>query len=517
MRKTLILTLAMVLLALPALAAADITKDETVYAMLEANGDVREVLVVSHIDTPEDGEYVDYGTYSQVEAMVTDHTPDIDGNKITWTLPADSGGFYAVGAMEDAQLPYHFSIEYTLDGKSIAPDDLAGQSGRVTITITATPGESADEAFRDRYLAQVQLPLSMAVVSDVDAPGATSTLVGETLTLTYTVMPGTEASHTASFDAIDYAQDSITIACTTMNLADMLGMDLGGLSEQLTALPELVSGIGELSEGATSLSGGVSTLADNLTTLSTQLAALPGEFTQLSSGSQQITDGVTAYVDGAGQALSGMSQLSGALTTAAESGDTIATSVAALQESLAMLIAQLPEAQQTAMTAQLTALTEGITAYTSGVSAIATQAETLASGAATLNENGQALTTGIAQQNEGIAALSSGLSTLATQTASLPEGASALKDGASQLADGIATLNDNVSAIPQETYDALESLQTLTVSDSTETMSFADPTHPARSVQFVFMTDPIAAPTAEATAPPEAADKTFWERLTALF
>ena len=63
MKKSLIWALAL-LLALPALAMgeeapAPLVKDETVYAMLDASGAAQNVLVVSRIETPEEGRYVD--------------------------------------------------------------------------------------------------------------------------------------------------------------------------------------------------------------------------------------------------------------------------------------------------------------------------------------------------------------------------------------------------------------------------------------------------------------------------
>lgn len=175
MKKSLIWALAL-LLALPALAMgeeapAPLVKDETVYAMLDASGAAQNVLVVSRIETPEEGRYVDYGAYEQIAAMVSGVTPVVEGETIAWELPADEAGFYSVGTPSEAELPVTLEVVYALDGETVAPDALAGQSGRVSITMTVRPNENALQVYRDHYMAQIQLPLSMDTCANIDAPG----------------------------------------------------------------------------------------------------------------------------------------------------------------------------------------------------------------------------------------------------------------------------------------------------------------------------------------------------------
>ena len=124
MKKSLIWALAL-LLALPALAMgeeapAPLVKDETVYAMLDASGAAQNVLVVSRIETPEEGRYVDYGAYEQIAAMVSGVTPVVEGETIAWELPADEAGFYSVGTPSEAELPVTLEVVYALDGETVA-------------------------------------------------------------------------------------------------------------------------------------------------------------------------------------------------------------------------------------------------------------------------------------------------------------------------------------------------------------------------------------------------------------
>lgn len=551
MKKLVALSLALVVLALPMLALGEVTKDETVYALLDASGALRETLVVSHIETPEAGGYVDYGHYSDVRAMVIDAVPSVDGDTITWDLPADAGGFYAAGTMEDAALPFAVHIEYRLEGAVIVPEALAGLGGHAEITLDITPNAAADPAFADGYMAQVQVPLSLAKVSKIEAPGATGAIVGQTQTMTYTVLPGQSARFTLSFDTDSFALDSITIACAPMDIGGMLGLDVAELVDQATALSD---GARELADGGTALADGLTTLADGMQTLADESAALPGGIShaadgitqltdalatlpdamaQLQAGSQALTDGVSGYVQGVDAALSGVGALSEGLNTLAANGETLAASIGQLQAGLTQMAAMLPQAQATALSTQLTALVDGVNAYTQGVSEVAAQVQAMAEGTTALQASGSQLADGISQQNAGLTTLADGMGQMATQAAAVPEGLAALQTGAQQLTDGIGEINTAVQALPAQTTTLADG-QTALADGLSQAIallddipagfdaaaalpSFASPAHTARSVQFVYRTDAIAVPAPEKEAAGEAAPQSFWDRLIALF
>ncbi len=550
MKKLLAAALSVLLILGQASALAEIVKDETVYARLGATGTEESVYVVSHIDTPEAGEYIDYGAYERVYAMVREITPATSGDAITWTLPADAAGFYAAGVLTEAALPFQFEIGYALDGAAVDPDALAGQSGRVALTIRATSNANAAEVFRSRYMAQIQVPLP-AACANVDAPGATGALVGQTRTLSYTVLPGQDAAFTLAFDAEDFTMDGLTITALPMDIEGMLGMDLGGMIDKAGDMDEgagqLADGTGKLVEGLTALSDGLTALAAEAAALPAgaeeyktglnqaldAVAALPGQVTPLAEGSKTLTEGATAYIDGAQKALSGAEQLLGGVTTLAAQGETLSGGMAQLTTGLESFLAMLPEAQRNALKAQIAALSDGVTAYTQGVSAIAAQAGTLSAGTKLLTENGAALAAGLTAQNDGIQALTAGLTTLAEGTAPLASGMDSLASGMSGVADAVAQVAESTAAIPeqaqaladgqsalldgiQEALGMLDGLP-LTVAEETPLYSFVSPAHGARSVQFVFMTEGIQKPAEEAAPEAKKAPETFWDRLMNLF
>ena len=106
------------------------TKDETVYVIAGADGEAEKVIVSDWIKNP-NGETTindssDLTDIKNIKGSET-YTIDEDGMKI-WD--AEGNDIYYQG-YSDKTLPVDVGITYTLDGKTISPDDLAGQSGHV--------------------------------------------------------------------------------------------------------------------------------------------------------------------------------------------------------------------------------------------------------------------------------------------------------------------------------------------------------------------------------------------------
>ncbi len=134
--------------AVVSLDAKAVTKDETVYFTLKPDGGVDKISVVNFMQTPTAGDYIDYGPYKEVKSLSLDLTPKVDGNKITWSLPASDQGFYYQGTLENINPPFLFKIDYLLDGKSLPISELVGKSGKVEINIHVDPNPDTAAYFK---------------------------------------------------------------------------------------------------------------------------------------------------------------------------------------------------------------------------------------------------------------------------------------------------------------------------------------------------------------------------------
>jgi uncharacterized protein YjgD (DUF1641 family) len=149
-------------------AASSVTKTETVYVNLKANGDVSKVSVSDWLHTDKNEVYVDdMSDLENITNVKSKVTPVTDGEKLRWNMP-DTDLYYS--GTTDRELPISVQLKYYLDGKEIKPEDLAGKSGEVKIDIKMINNASKD-GFVNGKKHKVYLP--MLVVGGMVLPEGT--------------------------------------------------------------------------------------------------------------------------------------------------------------------------------------------------------------------------------------------------------------------------------------------------------------------------------------------------------
>ncbi len=113
--------------------ALNAVKTETVYANLDASGNIIGLNVTDWIHTDKGGVYVDdISNLKNIENIKNEIQPIYENGIIRWHMP-DTDLYYKGKA--DKAPPISFEISYFLNGEEISPDDIAGKSGNVTIKI----------------------------------------------------------------------------------------------------------------------------------------------------------------------------------------------------------------------------------------------------------------------------------------------------------------------------------------------------------------------------------------------
>lgn len=149
-------------------AAGSVTKTETVYVNLKANGDVSKVSVSDWLHTDKNEVYVDdMSDLENITNVKSKVIPVTDGEKLRWNMP-DTDLYYS--GTTDRELPISVQLKYFLDGKEIKPEDLAGKSGEVKIDVKMINNASKD-GFVNGKKHKVYLP--MLVVGGMILPEGT--------------------------------------------------------------------------------------------------------------------------------------------------------------------------------------------------------------------------------------------------------------------------------------------------------------------------------------------------------
>ena len=120
--------------------AQDINKDETVYVILDENGNPTEQIVSDWIKGSENlGKFSDKSTLSDIKNVKGEEEPVKNGDELTWEV--NSKELYYQGKSNN-KLPITVWVDYEFNGKKVNPNEVLGQKGNFKISVNITNNES---------------------------------------------------------------------------------------------------------------------------------------------------------------------------------------------------------------------------------------------------------------------------------------------------------------------------------------------------------------------------------------
>ena len=390
----------------------DADKDESVYLISDANGNVNKTIVVDHLKNKDKKDTLeDASNLSDIENVKGKEKFTQSGDKLTWQ--AGGKDIYYQGTAT-AEPPVTQKVTYYLDGKEISPEDLAGKSGKVKIRFDYTNTTSYTETVNGEkqtvsvpFAAITGLVLGDGFENIEVANGKAEVSDSSSVVLGY-ALPGLNDSlgiKDGDLDGdvnipeymemtADVKNFSMPAAMTfVVNASDYVstdGIDTSDLDDMINDLKDAST---QLQDGSKTLAEGTDTLADGLSTLQSKLGTFASGVGTLKSGLKTYTDGV--------------STLSGGLNTLGNSTG----------------------------------------ALVSGADKLNSGAGQLASGSATLKDGLKSYTDGANGLAKGASDLDAGIGTLAEKSGTLVDGATKLDDGASQLSASASSINEGIKSL----------------------------------------------------------------------
>lgn len=261
-------------------------------------------------DTVSDNEavYVLTDAVGEVEKIiVSDRVREADGNES------------ATRVQEQKNLPVEVRFSYRLDGKEIAPKDLAGRSGKVEIRIDYTNHASArkeiagkEEEIYVPFLALTALLLENDRFDNVTVENGKLVNDGSRTVVVGYALPGMNESLSLPTDLDLTIPDHVTVTAdaTDFALGSVYTLVANNLfndydENETDALEKLISSVNELSDAMDRLMEGSQALNDGLNTLYEKSGELTKGVDALCDGADQVADGANALADGAAQLASG--------------------------------------------------------------------------------------------------------------------------------------------------------------------------------------------------------------------
>ena len=390
----------------------DADKDESVYLISDANGNVNKTIVVDHLKNKDKKDTLeDASNLSDIENVKGKEKFTQSGDKLTWQ--AGGKDIYYQGTAT-AEPPVTQKVTYYLDGKEISPEDLAGKSGKVKIRFDYTNTTSYTETVNGEKQT-VSVPFA-AVTGLVLGDGF------ENIEVTNGKAEVSDSSSVVLGYALPGLKDSLGIKDKDLDgdvnipeymemTADVMNFSMPAAMTFVVNASDYVSTdgidtsdlddmINDLKDASTQLQDGSKTLAEGTDTLSDGLSTLQSKLGTFASGVGTLQSGLKAYTDG-------VSTLSGGLNTLGNSTG----------------------------------------ALVSGADKLNSGAGQLASGSATLKDGLKSYTDGANGLAKGASDLDAGIGTLAEKSGTLVDGATKLDDGASQLSASASSINEGIKSL----------------------------------------------------------------------
>lgn len=308
--------------ALAAETPSAVSKDESVYCILNPDGSLKEQTVSCwlHSDSGLSG-VTDQSTLKNIINVKSDTKPEISGTAVKWNT--DETDIYYTGTPNQTP-PVSVSITYQLNGQNISAKDLTGKSGEIKINIRLKNNQSEQKVINGQART-IYTPYAVAVVMNLPADHFKGVAAGNSQIITesanqivsFISLPGLKESFsgiledelsglmntvsddfTVTAQTQDFTMPTIALAATT-NLADLKDISLNDKVSEITeGIDELKSAAGQLKEG-TDL-------------LSEAMGEFDSKMSELKSNYNSFNDGLNKTVAGANALKNGTEQLSAA-------------------------------------------------------------------------------------------------------------------------------------------------------------------------------------------------------------
>ena len=456
----------------------DADKDESVYLISDANGNVNKTIVVDHLKNKDKKDTLeDASNLSDIENVKGKEKFTQSGDKLTWQ--AGGKDIYYQGTAT-AEPPVTQKVTYYLDGKEISPEDLAGKSGKVKIRFDYTNTTSYTETVNGEkqtvsvpFAAITGLVLGDGFENIEVTNGKAEVSDSSSVVLGY-ALPGLNDSlgiKDGDLDGdvnipeymemtADVKNFSMPAAMTfVVNASDYVstdGIDTSDLDDMINDLKDAST---QLQDGSKTLAEGTDTLADGLSTLQSNLGTFASGVGTLQSGLKTYTDGVSTLSGG----LNTLGNSTGALVSGADKLNSGAGQLASGS-------ATLKDGLKT--------YTDGASQLNTGLNQLNDNTGSLATGVTSLNDGAKTLSDGINAANKGAAGVSAGAAQLKTSIDTAKTGADSLAAGAKQVDEGVGQLTQSLSDMPEtiktNINKSLEPLNELNVGTLFKTLGYID-------------------------------------------
>lgn len=334
-----------------------ISKDETVYVIAGAEGEIEKIIVSDWIKNSIKAKTVtDRSELTDIENVKRQETYTIDSeNSRVWD--AQGNDIYYKGNIEK-ELPVSITVSYKLDGKALSPSELAGKSGKLTIHFDYENNQYEMKKINGKE-ERVYVPFTIftgmlfdnQVFDNVEVSNGKIINDGDRTAVVGFAFPGLQEDlgiNAEKFEIPNYVE--ITADVKNFEMMNTISIATNEVfnqidTQEIDSAEELKQSIGELSKAMSQLLDGSSELYDGLYTLLNKSNQLIEGIDQLACGTKELKNGAGKLDNGAKELSDGAKSLANGLDELNNNSETLNSgSKEVFASLLSMADAQLKQA-----------------------------------------------------------------------------------------------------------------------------------------------------------------------------
>lgn len=459
--------------------ASKVSKEETVYVTMDANGKKDEVIVSDWLKNAGiNGKISDVSDLKDIQNTKGNEKFTQDDSTLTWD--AKKNDIYYQGT-SDKELPVGMEISYKLDGKEVSAKDLAGKSGKFEMNIKYT-SSSKKKVTVDGKETEIYTPFLMAtgmilstdkfqnikvdngeVVSEGDndiimaygMPGLKDSLdlagldFGDDITIdTDKINDKITDTVKITADVKDFEMGASYTVATASLFKDIDFGDIDSLDDLDDKMDDLKDAANKLVDGADTLSDGLKTLNSNIKKYNKAIKTLNKSVGTLNTGATKLKKGVGTYTKSADKLFKGVIKYSDGTKTFAQSTKKYTAGAKALVDGAGKISSSAEQ-----FPASYKQFNDSLTSYVNGVNTLLAE------------ENMTKLSSGVNSLKAGVESLDSGLTSaisgvdtinvVAKQLEGTDAKTKALRDSINTTKDAMETAAKNAATEQEKaTYQA---------------------------------------------------------------
>lgn len=249
------------------------------------------------------------------------------GGEVQKVIVSDGEELTEEAEGSENRMPLSMEISYTLDGKEISAEELAGKSGHVVIRCTYTVNQYEMAEVQGKK-EKIYVPFAVAAGTILDGAHFQNVTVssgrviddGSRCVVAGIAFPGLSEDLKLEdgpsnyveieADVTDFALDGIYSIATNEIFSDINVDDVTALDDLREAMDKMTEAMEALMDGSAALYNGLAELYEKSGDLQNGISALQAGAAQLLEGTTALRDGANSLRDGAANLTNGLNTLS---------------------------------------------------------------------------------------------------------------------------------------------------------------------------------------------------------------